>query len=516
MAMTKKSRSGAVTSIKPPRILLVDIETSPLIVYAWSLWDKYIPAGNIVEPGHTLCFTAKWLGESEVIFHSTQRSKQVTMLRRIHKLLDEADAVIHYNGCVVAGNRVLTKDLRWIPVETLVEGDELLAFQEEASGPNKPRKYEVSRVVKAAPIIKPCSRITLEDGTTIIASDDHPWLTYKTSAKNLDFVNTEDLVGGVMVKALDVWNDKESYASGYLSAFFDGEGCLNQTRRRRNTESEEYVLSCTFAQKDDTITSKLLASLEQEKFKYTVTRPDKDNTDMKSVRITGGVPELLKFLGSVRPSKLSRLDYSKLQHAKLCVKESIKVVSVEKLGDMEVVGLETTSKTYIVEGFPCHNTKFDIPVLEAEFLLHGMPPPSPFAHIDLLQTTRRFRLPSRKLDYICQALDIGSKTSHKGMDLWRGCMDGDAESWEIMEKYNRQDVKLLEELYYVLRPWLKNHINLAIGSSHAVCPVCGSHSLRWKGYRRTSTAIYKRFVCNDCGRWGQSTASERGLKAEVK
>lgn len=246
-------------SIKDPRILLLDIETSPLVVYAWSLWDKFIPAGNIVEPGHTLCFTAKWLGEDEVLFHSTERSKQITMLRKIHKLLEEADAVIHYNG-----------------------------------------------------------------------------------------------------------------------------------------------------------------------------------------------------------------------------------------------------------------KKFDIPVLEAEFLLHGLPPPSPFTHIDLLQTTRRFRLPSRKLDYICQALDIGSKTAHKGMDLWRGCMNGDRECWAIMEQYNRQDVVLLEELYYVLRPWLKSHINLAIGSEAPVCPVCGSHNLRWKGYRRTATGVYKRFVCNDCGRWGQSTTSERGLSAKVK
>lgn len=244
-------------AINKPKILLLDIETAPLIVYAWSLYDKFTPITNIVEPGHTLCFAAKWLGEKEVIFDSINDSRPGDMIRKVWKLLDEADAVIHYNG-----------------------------------------------------------------------------------------------------------------------------------------------------------------------------------------------------------------------------------------------------------------KKFDIPVLEAEFLLAKLKPPAPTPQIDLLQTARRFRLPSRKLDYISQRLGLGQKTKHKGMELWRQCMAGDEAAWKIMERYNRQDVKLLEKLYYELRPWIKSHPNMSVyrkDTEEHVCPVCGSTHIRWKGYRTTASARYRRFVCTDCGSWGQSTSLDSSL-----
>ncbi len=80
------------------RILLLDIETAPMQVYAWSLWDKYVPIERIIEPGHTLCFAAKWLGEKGMIFDSVHASSRERMVKHMHKLLEEADAVCHYNG----------------------------------------------------------------------------------------------------------------------------------------------------------------------------------------------------------------------------------------------------------------------------------------------------------------------------------------------------------------------------------------------------------------------------------
>jgi len=88
-----------------------------------------------------------------------------------------------------------------------------------------------------------------------------------------------------------------------------------------------------------------------------------------------------------------------------------------------------------------NGTKFDIPTLSQEFLQIGLKPPSPAKQIDILLTARKqFRFPSNKLDYVAQALGLGSKLEHKGMRLWRDCMDRKADAWKIMEKYNKQDV----------------------------------------------------------------------------
>jgi DNA polymerase elongation subunit (family B) len=75
--------------------LYLDIETAPTLAYTWSLFPKFISIGDVQEPGYTLCWAAKWEGEREVLFGSI---KEEDYLTRIHALLDEADAVVHYNG----------------------------------------------------------------------------------------------------------------------------------------------------------------------------------------------------------------------------------------------------------------------------------------------------------------------------------------------------------------------------------------------------------------------------------
>jgi len=154
-----------------------------------------------------------------------------------------------------------------------------------------------------------------------------------------------------------------------------------------------------------------------------------------------------------------------------------------------------------------NGTKFDIPTLSQEFLQIGLKPPSPAKQIDILLTVRKqFRFPSNKLDYVAQALGLGSKLEHKGMRLWRDCMDGKSDAWKIMEKYNKQDVLLLEKVYNRVLPWIKNHPNRAAyeGGEHP-CPSCGSGKYQARGYAVTTTMRYQRFQCRACGAWYRGT-----------
>jgi len=146
--------------------------------------------------------------------------------------------------------------------------------------------------------------------------------------------------------------------------------------------------------------------------------------------------------------------------------------------------------------------KFDIPTLNKEFILHGMDLPDSFHQIDVLETIRkRFRFTSNKLDFVAQSLGLGAKTSHKGMELWRDCMDGVQSAWKIMEKYNRNDVILLEKLYNKVLPWIQNHPNHALytDEERPICTNCGSHKVVKKGTETTLTQIYQRYKCTNCG-----------------
>lgn len=87
---------------KQPKILLLDIETSPLLAYIWSLWDQNTPLVRLESEWCILSFCGKWLGDPRIIYHDNRHRKDkeddTILLRKLWKLLDEADMVIAHNG----------------------------------------------------------------------------------------------------------------------------------------------------------------------------------------------------------------------------------------------------------------------------------------------------------------------------------------------------------------------------------------------------------------------------------
>lgn len=87
-----------------PRIVTLDIETAPLQVYCWGLWDQNIGLEMIKDEWTILSFSAKWLGKKGVLFHSTGGRGQAkvrddrALCGKLWDLLDQADIVVTQNG----------------------------------------------------------------------------------------------------------------------------------------------------------------------------------------------------------------------------------------------------------------------------------------------------------------------------------------------------------------------------------------------------------------------------------
>jgi DNA polymerase elongation subunit (family B) len=89
--------SGVISD--PAKILVLDIETAPNRAYFWGpVYKQNINPDWIDANGYVLCWTAKWLGSDEVIFRRLLNKKHKILLLAMHELLDEAHAVVHYNG----------------------------------------------------------------------------------------------------------------------------------------------------------------------------------------------------------------------------------------------------------------------------------------------------------------------------------------------------------------------------------------------------------------------------------
>jgi hypothetical protein len=80
------------------KMLLLDIETRPCLAYCWGLYKENIGIDQIVRPSEMICFAAKWYGEKDIVYKSVYHHSKKEMLNTMHKLLDTADCVIHFNG----------------------------------------------------------------------------------------------------------------------------------------------------------------------------------------------------------------------------------------------------------------------------------------------------------------------------------------------------------------------------------------------------------------------------------
>jgi len=161
---------------------------------------------------------------------------------------------------------------------------------------------------------------------------------------------------------------------------------------------------------------------------------------------------------------------------------------------------------------------FDVKHLRTEFLLEGMVPPSPWKDIDLMLTARRnFGFLSNRMAYIAEQLEVGTKVSTGGASLWRSLRQDKGEllkaSRDKMEVYNKHDVELTEELYYLMLPWVSG-LNIPLdngGSDAPACSNCGSDKLQWRGYATALTRRYRRFQCTACGKWGKELAFDASV-----
>lgn len=86
------------------KVLIFDIETSPVLAYVWGLRDQNIGLNQIYKDWYVIAFAAKWLGEpaSKTRYMDLRgykdRENDKPLLKAMWELLNEADIVITQNG----------------------------------------------------------------------------------------------------------------------------------------------------------------------------------------------------------------------------------------------------------------------------------------------------------------------------------------------------------------------------------------------------------------------------------
>jgi predicted RNA-binding Zn-ribbon protein involved in translation (DUF1610 family) len=161
-----------------------------------------------------------------------------------------------------------------------------------------------------------------------------------------------------------------------------------------------------------------------------------------------------------------------------------------------------------------NGNKFDEPVMKTEFAKRGLAPPPPRKSIDMYRVVKRnFKLPYYRMDYVAQWLGLKGKKDTGGFELWVAIENGDPKARAHMEKYNKQDIKVLEHIYEKLKAWVPNHPSDHTGH---VCPTCGSGKLQKRGVYRTKVSTFTRYQCTSCGSWSKDRIADKtAIKPDV-
>lgn len=146
-----------------------------------------------------------------------------------------------------------------------------------------------------------------------------------------------------------------------------------------------------------------------------------------------------------------------------------------------------------------HNgDNFDIKHATTLFRKHGLGPISKTKSLDTLKIARRyFAFPGNSLDSLAKRFGKAGKNKKPN---WKKMTEGDKKEIDIATKYCKNDVKVLEDIFIELRPYIDKFPSLRRVKDFPVqCDACQSKRLIKNGTGFDGTKMFQKVKCQECG-----------------
>lgn len=304
--------------------------------------------------------------------------------RHMSTRFDEDNCNAECSYCLTPDALILTADLKWKPLGELQEGDKLFGF-EEVMKHKTSRRYKTSIVTHLHREVQDVFAVELENGDIVKTTAQHKWLARGRQSTAYQWIETQQMwINGVnmygkhksgphtdrtttiVCKPFQVVEQDYSYDSGWLAGMIDADGHITQQNIHNSDGTLRYGLRIGIAQceKYPEHCKKIVELIEKFTGNNKPCRQwmrKKDDTkhgihaNYQSWQfiVTGTNAEKLQFLMRIRPNKMSKIDIDKL--GKLKSQYDIKVKSITPLGKQEIVVMETSTHTFIANGYAMHN-----------------------------------------------------------------------------------------------------------------------------------------------------------------
>ena len=270
--------------------------------------------------------------------------------------------------CLETSTRVLTADLRWVRIDSLKPGDEIVSVDEKVpGGRGSARKMRTATVEAAQAVRRMGYRLTFADGREVVCTDQHPWLA-RSGEKRQPFWRAMDkaapnaeraLKAGHQVRSICKPWDEPTYEDGWMGGMIDGEGSI---AKPCSSGAEVNI-----AQREGAVLDRMVryakdrgytARIEVDKRK-SGDASKLGSLDVHKVCFTR-MNELFQLIGQTRPSRMieRRFWEGKEMPGKRNANNEAwnEIVSIEPVGMVDMIDLQTSTGTFIAEGMVSHNT----------------------------------------------------------------------------------------------------------------------------------------------------------------
>ncbi len=275
--------------------------------------------------------------------------------------------------CLERKERILTADLKWVPCGELVEGQQILAFDEHPEPGSRIRRWRYGTVTRSEPAVRECVRVHLENGDSVVCTTDHPWLTSRSLVgQTAEWIDASDLrrpskyptrdglLSAYVYKAVDPWSPARTFEDGWLSGILDGEGTIMMPNGGGHGSAKVIAY-----QVPGRVADQAEAILRRHGFGLDVRAKTPSGFSKKTVHqitVSGGFREVLRVLGTFQPGRLMDRLRDDLDISLQTVRVNgaggrTRVVAVEPVGPQAIQSISTSTGTYVGEGYLMHNSK---------------------------------------------------------------------------------------------------------------------------------------------------------------
>lgn len=272
--------------------------------------------------------------------------------------------------CASEQSKVLTSSLKWVQLKDIEVGQEIVGVDETPLiGRGNGRKMRRAVVEGKRVVHEPAFRLKMDNGEELIATAPHRFLSKVHGGTRVVWKTvSEFLVGDEIRYITKPWGDT-TVEDAWIGGIIDGEGHI----RAKSSGDAEVRIN----QAAGPVWEKIVQYAKKSGFSY---REDWDKRKSGEKSKWGNKPvgsitfdrmnEIFALLGktqSVRAKDVSWWEGKDLP-GKRSGKAWSAIVSIEPLGVQKMIDLQTSGKTFVLDGFVSHNSSFILALFTVDFL----------------------------------------------------------------------------------------------------------------------------------------------------